>query len=271
MNFWLQLGRGPLFAAAFAVMVLGLARLVLLTLFGVAENYRRSWDKIINWKEVAFQTTNWLVPVGRLWRRRPVYSTVSVLFHAGLLLVPFFAAAHVLLWRRSVGFAWGAMPQRATDVLTIIALLAGAALFIGRVGSSASRGISRPQEYFWLILLLVPFATGFLCSHAALTAKAYQTLMILHVYSADLIMALMPFTKLAHCVLAPLSQTVTAVAWKFPPGTGDRVAATLGCADCPTWLPKSRLERFPIDVSDARPEMTQPPPEVEPAAQEVTA
>ena len=30
--------------------------------------------------------------------------------------------------------------------------------------------------------------------------------MLLHVYSADLIMLLIPFTKIAHCVLAPLSQ-----------------------------------------------------------------
>lgn len=269
MNFWLQFGRGPLFAAAFAVMVLGLARLVLLTLLGVRENYRRSWDKIVNWKEVASQTANWLVPVARLWRRRPVYSTISVLFHAGLLLVPFFAAAHVLLWRRGVGFAWRAMPQGTTNVLTIIALVAGAALFIGRVGSSASRGISRPQEYFWIILLLVPFATGFLCSHAALTANGYQTLMILHVYAADLIMILIPFTKLAHCVLAPLSQVVTAVAWKFPVGVGDRVAATLGCAESPTWLPKSRLERFPIAAYDPGPDTAKP--EIAPAKQEVTA
>ncbi len=242
MNFWLQLGRGPLFAAAFAVMLLGLARLVALTLIGVGESYRRNWDRIVNWKEVRHQTFHWLVPVTRLWRTRPIYSTLSLLFHAGLLLVPFFAAAHVLLWRRSVGFAWRAMPQGAADVLTILALVTGAGLFLGRVGSSASRSISRKQEYFWLILLLIPFATGFLCSHAALSAKTYQSLMVLHVYSADLIMVLIPFTKIAHCVLAPLSQLVTAVAWKFPPGTGDRVAATLGYADCPTWLPKSRLE-----------------------------
>ncbi len=62
---------------------------------------------------------------------------------------------------------------------------------------------------------------------------AYQSLMLLHVYSADLIMLLIPFTKIAHCVLAPLSQVVTAMAWKFPAGAGDRVAATLGYADRP--------------------------------------
>jgi len=65
--------------------------------------------------------------------------------------------------------------------------------------------------------------------------------MLFHVYSADLVFLLIPFTKIAHCVLAPLSQVVTAVAWKFPAGAGDRVVATLGYADRPAWLKDSRL------------------------------
>jgi len=78
--------------------------------------------------------------------------------------------------------------------------------------------------------------------NVGIVPKTYQSLMLVHVYSANLIMLLIPFTKIAHCVLAPLSQLVTAIAWKFPAGAGDRVAATLGYADRPTWLPKARLE-----------------------------
>ncbi len=271
MEFWIQLGSGPLFAAAFALMVLGLVRIVVLTLVGVAEAYHRNWDRIVNWKEVRQQTFHWLVPLGRLWRTRPVYSTLSVLFHAGLLLVPLFAAAHVSLWRRSVGFAWRAMPQGWADALTILALVTGAGLVIGRIASSTARSISRPQEYFWPLLLLIPFATGFACSHAALSPKAYQSLMLLHVYTADLIMALIPFTRIAHCVLAPLSQVVTAVAWKFPPGAGDKVAATLGYAECPSWLPKARLENAAHAVLPRAASTAPPRVEVKLAEQEVTA
>jgi nitrate reductase gamma subunit len=271
VEFWIQFGRGPLFAAAFALMVLGMIRIVALTMVGAAGAYRRSWDRIVNWKEVARQTFHWLVPVARLWRTRPIYSSVSLLFHVGLLLVPLFAAAHVLLWRGAMGFGWRAMPQRAADLLTILTLLAGAGLLLGRVTSSAARRISRPQEYFWPILLLAPFATGYACSHAALSAQAYQELMLLHVYSADLIMALLPFTKIAHCVLAPLSQIVTAVAWKFPPGAGDRVAATLGYADRPSWVPKARLEAPAVTLPPVAAGVTKPRVDVGMVKQEVTA
>jgi nitrate reductase gamma subunit len=243
VEFWIRFGRGPVFAAAFALMVLGLVRILLLTSINLEEVYRKSWDRLISWKDVARQTVNWLVPVARLWRSRPVYSTLSVLFHASLLLVPLFLAAHVLLWRSAVGFGWKVLPQKAADVLTLLALVTGFGLIVGRAASSASHRISRAQDYFWPVLLLVPFGTGFLCSHAAISAKAYQAFMLLHVYSADLILVLVPFTKIAHCVLEPLSQSVSAVAWKFPAGAGDRVAATLGYADQPSWMPQARLSQ----------------------------
>jgi len=238
---WIEFGRGPLFRLAFTLMLLGLSRVFLLTIVGIAEAYRRNSDRIVPWREIAKQTLAWLFPVRRLWRKRPFYSTASFLFHVGLLLVPFFLAAHVRLWQRSTSLAWPALPQKAADWLTLLVIVTGLALFGGRVFHRASRALSRRQDYMWPLLLVVPFVTGFICSNAALRPGTYQTLMLFHVYSADLIMLMIPFTKIAHCVLTPLSQAVTAVSWKFVPGAGDKVAATLGYAERPTWVAKSRL------------------------------
>ena len=266
MDSWIQFGRGPLFRLAFALMLLGLLRIVVLTVVGVVEAYRRNEDKIINWREVARQTVGWMFPVGRLWRKRPVYGTISLLFHIGLIVVPLFLAAHVLLWKRFLGFAWGAIPQAVANNLTILVIATGLALFLGRVGHRAARALSRPQDYFWPLLLVVPFATGYVCSNAQIGAKTYQGLMLIHIYSADLIMLLIPFTKIAHCILAPLSQVVTAVAWKFPAGAGDRVATTLGYAGRPTWVVGSRLGTAPHHAAAA---VAPAPASVTPKEQEV--
>jgi nitrate reductase gamma subunit len=257
---WIQFGRGPLFRIAFALMLLGLLRIVVLTIVGVIEAYRRNVDHIVNWREVRKQTIGWLFPIGRLWRQRPIYSSVSFLFHVGLLLVPLFLAAHLLLWKRGLGFAWPAIPQSVANWLTGIVIVTGLGLFLGRVGRSSARRLSRPQDFFWPLLLVVPFATGFVCSNITMSPTGYRSLIFLHIYSANLILLLMPFTKLAHCVLAPLSQVVTAVAWKFPEGGGDRVAATLGYANRPTWLPKSRLSS--ATVAPALAKTAAPPSEV---------
>lgn len=243
MESWIAFGRGPLFRLAFSVMLLGLLRIVVLTAIAVAEAYRRNEDRIVNWREVARQTVGWLFPVGRLWRKRPVYSSLSLLFHVGLLTVPPFLAAHVFLWKRGLGFGWATMPQSFANALTLVVVVSGLALFVGRVADTGARAIGRPQDYAWPFLLVLPFASGYVCSNLAIAAKTYDALMLLHVYSADLILLLIPFTKIAHCVLAPLSQVVTAVAWKFPAGAGDRVAVTLGYADRPSWVEKARLSR----------------------------
>jgi len=240
---WIEFGRGPLFRLAFALMILGLLRIFLLTLAGLAQAYRRNMDRIVPWGAVARQTVAWLLPVRRFWRLRPAYGTLSLLFHVGLLLVPLFFTAHVLLWKRAVGFAWPALPLAVANWLTLLVIATGLGLFGGRVFHSGARRLSRRQDYVWPLLLIVPFATGYLCANARVSPGAYQTMMFLHVYAADAIMLMLPFTKLAHCVLAPLSQAVSAVAWKFPPGAGDRVAATLGYADRPSWVEKARLPR----------------------------
>ena len=240
MEAWIEFGRGALFRLAFTLMVLGLLRIFLLSVLGIIEAYRRSPDKIVPWKEIAKRTAAWLVPIA-LWRRRTAYSITSFLFHIGLISVPLLLAAHAMLWRRSTGLPWPAMPQNWASWLTILTIVTGLGLFAGRLLHRGSRTLSRPQDYAWPLLLIVPFATGYICSNVAISPRAYQAAMLLHVYSADLIMIMIPFTKIAHCVLAPLSQLVTAVAWKFVAGAGDSVAATLGHADQPSWVENARL------------------------------
>lgn len=240
MEAWIDFGRGALFRLAFALMVLGLLRIFLLSVLGIAEAYRRNSDKVVPWKDIVKRTAAWLVPVA-LWRRRTAYSVTSFLFHIGLISVPLLLAAHALLWRRSTGLPWPALPQSWANWLTLLTIVTGLGLFGGRLFHRGARTLSRPQDYAWPLLLIVPFATGYICSNVAISPRSYQEAMLLHVYSADLIMLMIPFTKIAHCVLAPLSQLVTAISWKFVPEAGDRVAATLGHADQPCWSENARL------------------------------
>lgn len=255
MEAWIEFGRGPLFRLAFALMVLGLLRVLALTLVGVAEAYRRNPDRIVPWRDVAWQTLTWLVPIRRLWRKRPVYSVVSFLFHVGLITVPLFLAAHVLLWKQATGWAWPAMPQMAADWLTLLAIATGLGLVLGRLLDSSARAISRRQDYFFPLLLVIPFVTGYLCVNTPLAPRTYQAVILAHIYSANLIMALIPFSKIAHCVLAPLSQVVTAVSWKFVPGAGEKVAATLGHAGSPSWVERARLGGVAATPAPARGEV----------------
>lgn len=229
---WLEWARGPVFVAAFGVMVLGLGRQLVHTLLGLFKAYRRANDKSVSWVGLARRTASWLVPFKQIGAEtRPVYSVISFVFHVGLIVTPLFLAAHIVLIKRGFGIGWPAIPNIVADVLTILTVVAGLALIAGRIGSRQSRAISRFQDYFLPALLLVPFVTGFLAMHPAINPVNYNLTMLVHVMSANLIFVLMPFTKLVHAVLYPLTQAVSEMGWHFPVDSGRKVGLALGRSD----------------------------------------
>ena len=238
---WIGFGQGPLFRLCLALMLLGLTRIFLLTIIGMIEALRRNEDKIIPWKDLIGKTISWLFPLKRLFNKRPVYSLISLIFHIGLIIVPLFLAAHLLLWKNVTGFAVSAIPKLFADNLTLTVIICSILLFLMRLFYQPARAISRKQDYLWPILLIIPFLPGYICSNGSISPNAYLLLMLIHVYSANLIMVMIPFTKIAHCVLMPFSQLVTAIGWKFPKGAGGRVIETLGLKNRPTWVEKPRL------------------------------
>jgi hypothetical protein len=233
MESLLEFAQGPLFRFTFALMVLGLIRLVGLTLYGVIRTRMLAGDKRLLWP-VIWERTVWaLLPFSRLHRSRAVYSITSVLFHIGLLVTPVFLYAHIRLWERGVGLAWPALPPMVADALTLGTIALAAALFAGRVGSPLSRGLSRPQDYAWPWLLAAPFASGFMAAHPTWCPVSYQAMMLAHVLSAELVFVLIPFSKVAHCVLIPFSQLVSDLGWRFPATAGSDVARALGKESVP--------------------------------------
>jgi nitrate reductase gamma subunit len=223
------------------LMVLGLLRILWLTFVGIWEVLRESQDPRLPMAEILRQTVTWMFPIGRLWRRRPIYSSLSFLFHLGLIIVPIFLVAHILLWRENTGIPWPTIPQSLANGLTLMMIVTALGIFLGRLFHAGAREISGLQDYAWPLLLAIPFATGYVASNMHISPSVYQWMMLLHIYSGDLILIMIPFTKIAHCVLTPLSQLVSQVAWKFSPGAGDRVAETLGYGNRPSWVAKSRL------------------------------
>ncbi len=228
MDTLLDLSRGPLFRFSFGIMVLGLSRILILEIWGMVEAYRKAGDKKMPWALTVSRTLEWLFPVKRVMNHRPIYSIISILFHVGLLIVPVFLFDHVRLWEKGIGVSWVSLPRQWADILTVTTILFGFSLFLGRVGSGRARAISRRQDYLWPLILILPFLSGFICSSLSITPHTYKIFMIIHVLSGELIFLLLPFTKIAHCILMPLSQLVMAIAWKFPASVDDEVCATLG-------------------------------------------
>ncbi|MFH2057253.1 MAG: hypothetical protein ABIJ61_14945, partial [bacterium] len=132
MDALLDFARGPLFRFCFTVMVLGLLRLFILDLINLRRAYRKAGDKVVPWKRTVIKSIEWLVPIRRVFHNRPLYSLFSILFHIGLLLVPFFLFAHVRLWPNVLSSWWPTLPKFWADLLTITTITFAVLLLLGR-------------------------------------------------------------------------------------------------------------------------------------------
>jgi nitrate reductase gamma subunit len=227
MEDWLEWARGPAFIFSFSFMVLGLMRRLALTIREIYRSWRRAGDKTLPCRYIWRSTVKWLFPVGEIVRNL-LFSLTSIVFHIAILIVPFFLAGHIVLWYRSIGLSWKAIPNALADVLTIVAVMSAVALIVQRLAAKSTRALSRFPDYALLLVIAMPFASGFMIMHPEYNPYSYSAVLFVHVMSANLLMALIPLTKLSHAVLLPGVQLVSELGWHWPADAGSKVAATLG-------------------------------------------
>lgn len=189
---------GPALWATFTVFLGGL-------FFRIIHLYRLSRKKdpvIYNHADLKWglkSILRWLIPFGSTsMRQQPVFSAMVFIFHITLLAVPLFLNAHNILWDESWGIGLLSLPNSLIDAMTIVLLITIVFFVVRRLVRSEVRIITGAWDYALLGLTALPFLTGFLAYHQI---GPYETMMILHLLTAHLILILIPFTKLAHMIL----------------------------------------------------------------------
>jgi nitrate reductase gamma subunit len=215
-----------MFTAALAFMILGLARHLLVALWDMSQMFRRAGDKHIPTGQVVTATRKWLLPIDRL-KNRWFFSLTTMLFHVAIILVPIFLAGHIALWQQNLGLSWPALPNWLATALTFLALMGAVALVTERILSRDSRALSRMQDYALPLMIAVPFSSGLLVMHPAWNPFAFDPTLLVHVISANVLLVMIPVTKLSHMVLLPITQLVSELAWHFPPDAGSKVGVAL--------------------------------------------
>ncbi len=222
----LEFVRGPLFRFCFTVMILGLGRVIFNTLWGMRKAVKNAGDKNIPYSSLIKETLSWMVPFKNISSARWFFSITSFLFHIGLIMVPLFYLEHILLWKNSIGINWPNIPKTVADILTLLTVVTGIILLGNRIFHHASRFLSKGLDYTLLILILGIFATGYIASRPY-NLIPYNTTMFIHVIFGNILFVLIPFTKLAHCLLYPLLRIASNIAWHFPARAGEEINKTL--------------------------------------------
>lgn len=229
--FALDIAEGPLFRFALALALLGLARVLLLGASDAIAGYIKAGERAdhrLFRRKVRLRLLWWAFPTVLLRRagyiRTPgqfVYhaalSCISLVYRGGVILVPTFMVAHVYLWERALGLTWPWFGARLSDALSALTIVTGLVLFLGRIYSPVLRAIEPPWAFLKPLIVLTPFVTGMLAMHPTYCPFDYHVMLLLHVLSAALVLALLPVARLLSSLHVPLTRILPEAAWSALP------------------------------------------------------
>jgi nitrate reductase gamma subunit len=194
---------GPLAWVAFALFLGGcLYRLISLIVLAYKKeqfiftymSFSYSMRSILRWI-TPFATEN--------WRRHPALTIVTFAFHISLVIAPIFLLSHIILWEEAWNIRWPALADGLADVMTVI-VIAGCIFFlIRRLTKPEVQFVTSASDYVILAIVAAPFVTGFLAYHQWI---AYPYMVIAHILAGEVMLVAIPFTRLIHMVLSPLTR-----------------------------------------------------------------
>jgi nitrate reductase gamma subunit len=194
--------RGPLLWVAFIVflggMIYKVAALVSLSLKKdkvVYNHFSGAW--------ALRSILHWLLPLNRTAAQYPVYTFVAYVFHICILFVPVFLLAHNVLLYESWGFSLWSFSENVADYLTLVMIGACLFLIVRRAVLPYVKIVTTPVDYVLLAAVMLPFLTGYIAYHQWFE---YKTMLIIHILSGELMLVMIPFTKLMHMALFFLSR-----------------------------------------------------------------
>jgi nitrate reductase gamma subunit len=198
--------KGPMVWIAFAVFIFGSIYRLYRILSGVKKE--AVVLPYMSFKYSLRSIAHWVTPFGTVnWRRHPIMTTVTFLFHFCLIVTPIFLLAHNILWFRAWHIRWWTLPQGLADFMTLIVVLCCVFFLFRRLIAKEVRFVTYASDYVILAIVFLPFFTGFLSYHHLFLP--YKALIVLHILFGEIMLMAIPFTRLAHMIFSGFTRAYT--------------------------------------------------------------
>jgi nitrate reductase gamma subunit len=208
MNELYEFLTGPGAWVAFTVCIGGLI-VRASALFGLSRERDKVFWNHADWKWALRSIYHWLLPLGSVsLRSQPVFGIAFYVFHVCVLATPLFLLAHNTLWYEAFRVSLPSFAESTTDVLTVVCIISALVLLFRRILRPEVRIMTSAWDYFLLILSILPFATGFLAYHQI---GPYEPMLVLHILFAEVLLVVIPFSKLGHVLLFFFSRAAIGV------------------------------------------------------------
>ena len=178
----------------------------------------RKRDKIIyqyfSWKYVLTTFGRWLFPLNKDVTKNPIFTILGYMFHICLIVVPIWFSGHISLWEESrFEWSWTPIPDGLADWMTLIFLAIALFFLLRRIISADIRLLSTFSDYLLIVVVALPFITGYFLTHGTVDNIGFlgENIQLIHMLSGELMLILIPFTKLSHFVLFFFSRGATAI------------------------------------------------------------
>ncbi len=203
MHYLYNLVSGPLAWAAFIIFIGGsLYKLISMIMLA-----RKRDVLVFEYTSLYYglrSILHWIIPFANInSRERPVFTIVTFAFHICILAAPIFLLAHIILWDESFNISWWSLPDSVADIMAIIVIICCVYFLIRRLTQGEVRFVTSASDYIILAIVAAPFITGFIAYHQWMD---YRFWIILHMFSGEVMLAVIPFTRLSHMLFFPLNR-----------------------------------------------------------------
>lgn len=131
-----------------------------------------------------------------LVKKSPVSYIGGATFHIGLAIVVFLFAPHIKLIQSLTGLSWPALPSQFIDLVAVVTIAAMVVVLVDRINKPVKRFLSTFEDWFTWLVTFLPVLTGWLAVRHLLLP--YTTMLALHILMVEILLIVLPFTKLFH-------------------------------------------------------------------------
>ncbi len=204
---------GPLLWIAFLVFIMGTLIRMAQFIF-VARTKDKPLYNYFSVKYILATLARWLLPLNVTVKKNPVFIICVYLFHICLIVVPIWLAGHVSLWEESrFGWSWSSIPDKWADWMTLLLLAIAIFFILRRALLPDLRLLTTAGDYLLIVVTVLPFLTGYFLTHGTVDSIKFlgDNMRLFHVLSAELMLILIPFTRLSHSVLFFFSRAASGI------------------------------------------------------------
>ncbi len=195
--------RGPAFDVAVAIFLIGVvARLFEILLLGRKPLHSEpKGGEFGNGMAEIFKRS---VPLPDIVKRGAVTLVGGYVFHIGLFITIFLFVPHIELINSIFGVRWPGLPNPVVDGVTVVTMVAMVVLLVHRLLQPVKRMLSGFEDYLTWVVTFLPILTGWIAYHRLV--NPYPLILGIHILTVELLLIVLPFTKLMHAFTLFLSR-----------------------------------------------------------------